>query len=147
VSGELPIPVGIGLINRDGSYLIRKRPPLPGSPMPGLWEFPGGKCEPGETPADAAIRECREETGILVAIVRLRDSREHRYSHGHVQLNYFDCRPLDDQAEPTGGFVWVPATELLDREFPEANGPILRELANEAASPQNAKSSLGARPS
>ena len=55
--------VGIGLIARDGRYLIRRRPPLPGSPMPGVWEFPGGKCEPGESPEQAAARETLEETG------------------------------------------------------------------------------------
>ena len=48
--------VGIGLIGRAGRYLIRQRPALPSSPMPGFWEFPGGKCNPGESPEQAAVR-------------------------------------------------------------------------------------------
>lgn len=129
-----PTRVGIGLIARDGRYLIRKRPPLPGSPMPGVWEFPGGKCDGGESPESAAVRECREETGLDVRIVRLRRSFAHLYPHGHVELHYYDCEPLDPRAEPSpeSGFVWVPAAELIGRTFPGANEPILRELADEA---------------
>jgi len=124
-----PIRVGIGLIESDGRYLIRKRPPLPGSPMPGLWEFPGGKCEPGESPEQAVVRECREETGLAVAVLGLRQSRAYHYPHGLVELNYFDCEPESPVAEPDGGFVWVAPRDLLGLEFPPANAPILRDLA------------------
>ena len=62
-----PIRVGIALVERGGCYLVRRRPPLPGSPMPGVWEFPGGKCEPGESPASATVRECLEEAGLTLA--------------------------------------------------------------------------------
>ena len=127
------VRVGIGLIKRDGCYLIRRRPPLPGSPMPGVWEFPGGKCEPGESPAEAAARECREETGLSVRVVALRQSRTHRYPHGLVELHYYDCEPDHDAAEPAAasGFAWVQAERLPDLTFPEANSPILRALADE----------------
>ncbi len=123
--------VGIGLIRRGDRFLIRRRPSLPGSPMPGLWEFPGGKCEAGESPESAVVRECREETGLAVSPKSLRRRVEHVYPHGHVELYYFDCEPDDPAIEPdpSGGFAWVAASELPGLAFPEANGPVLRELA------------------
>ena len=126
------VRVGIGLILRGGCTLIRRRPPLPGSPMPGVWEFPGGKCEPGESPEQAAARECLEETGLSVRIVGRRESRTHRYPHGVVELHYYDCS-IEPAAEPAAdsGFVWVEVERLPELTFPEANAPILRALAEE----------------
>jgi mutator protein MutT len=127
---EVPIPtsVGIGLIVRGETFLVRQRPE--GTVYAGYWEFPGGKCEPGESPAQAAVRECLEETGLAVVVVRLRRVIEHHYPHGHVRLHFFDCIPEDHQAEPAGGSGcrWVRAAELLHLRFPEANEPVLREL-------------------
>lgn len=127
-----PIPVGIGLVARDGRYLIRLRPP--GGPMPGVWEFPGGKCERGETPGEAAARECREEIGLDVVLGRLRRRLDYRYPHGWVELSYFDCTLADPRAEPDPrtGFRWVAAEELPSLTFPQANEPILEELARDA---------------
>ncbi|MEW4566423.1 (deoxy)nucleoside triphosphate pyrophosphohydrolase [Tautonia sp. JC769] len=126
-----PIRVGIGLIRRGGAYLIRRRPPLPGSPMPGVWEFPGGKCEPGESPGQAAARECEEETGLTVILGTCRRVVSHRYPHGFVELHYFDAEAADPSADPSAdsGFRWVPVEELPGLTFPEANGPILDDLA------------------
>ena len=83
---ELPTRVGIGLIGRRGCYLIRRR--RPGQIMAGVWEFPGGKCEPGESPEAAAARECLEEVGVAVVVGRLRARIVHRYPHGLVELSY-----------------------------------------------------------
>jgi 8-oxo-dGTP diphosphatase len=115
-------------------YLIRRRPDRPGSPMPGVWEFPGGKCDPGETPAAATLRECREETGLGIVLGPLRRVITHRYTHGLVELHYFDCALENPDAEPDpgSGFLWVPARTLPSLTFPEANGPILDELARPA---------------
>jgi mutator protein MutT len=102
--------------------------------MPGLWEFPGGKCEQGETPAMAAARECREEAGIEVIVDRLRMAITHHYPHGLVDLHYFDCDLDDVNAEPASGsgFSWVNVTQLAGLTFPEANERILAELGRRA---------------
>ncbi|MFO0891477.1 MAG: (deoxy)nucleoside triphosphate pyrophosphohydrolase [Isosphaeraceae bacterium] len=131
-SGAKPTCVGIGIIRRGGEYLVRLRPA--GTVYAGYWEFPGGKCEPGESPAEATARECLEETGLSVRVGRLRRVIEHRYPHGLVRLHFFDCEPADRQAEPppNTGCRWVPAAELPGLRFPEANEPILEELARAA---------------
>ncbi|HWE36060.1 MAG TPA: NUDIX domain-containing protein [Isosphaeraceae bacterium] len=128
-----PTRVGIALVREGVAYLVRRRPPTAGSPMPGLWEFPGGKCEPGESPAAATARECREEAGLAVVVERLRRVVTHHYPHGLIELHYFDCVPCDpeDQPAPGSGFRWMPARELPALEFPPANGPVLDELAAE----------------
>lgn len=99
--------------------------------MPGVWEFPGGKCEPGETPEEAAVRECREETGLTVVVRSRRRITTHRYPHGLFELHYLDCEPDDPGAEPdlASGFLWVRSADLPALTFPDANGPILADLA------------------
>ncbi len=128
---DRPIPVGIGVIRRGNRFLVRQRPQ--GTVYAGYWEFPGGKCEPGEDPQRATVRECLEETGLEIAIESLRRTITHRYPHGLVELFFHNCTTVDPTAEPaTGsGFRWVPASELAGLCFPEANQPILEELARE----------------
>jgi 8-oxo-dGTP diphosphatase len=125
-----PTLVGIGLIRRCDHFLVRLRPE--GTVYAGYWEFPGGKCETGESPAQATARECHEETGLQVVVVRLRRTIEHHYAHGHVRLHFFDCEPVDRLAEPLAGSGcrWVLAGELKALHFPEANEPILDELVS-----------------
>ncbi|WP_250846909.1 (deoxy)nucleoside triphosphate pyrophosphohydrolase [Aquisphaera insulae] len=137
-AGE-PTGVGIGLIQRAGRYYVQRRPE--GTVYAGYWEFPGGKCEPGETPEQAVARECLEETGLAVAVSRLRHVIEHRYPHGLVRLHVFDCEPVDPRAEPaqTHEFRWVHPRELETLRFPEANEPVLRELV--ASAREEARSS------
>ncbi len=129
---ETPTRVGIGLIGRAGRYLIRRRPP--GQIMAGVWEFPGGKCAPGEAPEQAAARECLEEAGLRVVVGPLRALIVHEYPHGLVELSYYDCRTADPGARPAegSGFVWVEAGDLPGYEFPGANGPVIASLAGAA---------------
>jgi 8-oxo-dGTP diphosphatase len=103
--------------------------------MPGFWEFPGGKCEGEETPQEATLRECLEEAGLRVVPGSRRRSIVHEYPHGRVELHYFDCRTEDPCAEPdaTSGFRWVAAEDLTGYRFPDANEPILHELARKAS--------------
>jgi mutator protein MutT len=127
-----PIRVGIGLIGREGRYLIRQRPP--GSAYAGYWEFPGGKCEPGESPDAATRRECREETGLEIRVESLLRVVEYRYPHAWVEMFFHRGvteNPRDEPA-PGTGFRWVAAEALNALPFPEANGPILEELTRES---------------
>jgi 8-oxo-dGTP diphosphatase len=123
--------VGIGLIRRGSEFLVRRRPA--GTVYAGYWEFPGGKCEHGESPARATARECREETGLEVVVGRLRRVVKHRYSHGPVRLFFYDCVPVDPAADPPAevGACWVPAASLFSLRFPEANLGLLEELYRE----------------
>jgi 8-oxo-dGTP diphosphatase len=129
---EKPIAVGIGLISRNGRFLVRRRPEE--TVYAGYWEFPGGKCEPGELPVEAVERECLEETGMAIVVGRRRCMTLHRYPHGLVELHFHDCTPAEAASEPEAdtGFCWVPAQELTALRFPEANEPIVAELAREA---------------
>ncbi len=125
-----PTPVAIAIIHLGDQVLVRRRPDAVGSPMPGYWEFPGGKCHPGESPDQCAIRECREETGLVILTTGLRRVVEHDYPHGLVRLHFYDCR-LADQSPPrppTGGFVWVDRAALGDLQFPWANRMVVQEL-------------------
>ena len=125
--------VGIGIIRRpsDGRFLIRERPP--GTVYAGYWEFPGGKVEPGEAPAETTERECLEETGLAVRAHSLRAQIEHTYPHGRVRLHFFDCTPADPSAQPDSACRWVLASELPSYRFPEANEPVLAQLVAEAS--------------
>ena len=127
-----PILGGIGIIRRGDRFLIRVRPE--GTVYAGYWEFPGGKCEPGETLEQTTARECLEETGLQVAVGALRRVIEHAYPHGLVRLHFFDCTPIDLAAEPPSEHRcrWVKAEELRAYRFPEANEAIIEELEREA---------------
>lgn len=103
--------------------------------MPGVWEFPGGKCDRGEDPSSAVVRECLEETGIAVQVVCLLRVIGHVYPHGAVRLHYYLAEPSEPDSEPNldTGFRWVDAAELGQFEFPEANAPIIKWLASSAS--------------
>ena len=82
--------IAIAVVERNGRFLVGQRPP--GKPLAGFAEFPGGRVEAGETPEQAAIRECFEETGLSVAVVGRYDGRLHDYAHDRVHLHFFACR-------------------------------------------------------
>lgn len=117
--------------SRDGAsgrqYLIRQRPA--GAPLAGLWEFPGGKVQRGETPAAAAVRECREETGLATRVVEELAVVDHAYAHGALRLTFYRCTCENATAPPSGGFHWVDGQTLNDYEFPPANESVLRLLS------------------
>lgn len=124
---ERPTQVAIAVVEHDERFLIGPR--AAGLPLAGLWEFPGGKIADDETPEEAAVRECREETGLEVEAVGSYPGVVWDYPHGLVSLHYIDCRPLDPKAEPRGGFRWVPRDELAEHRFPEANAVLIERLS------------------
>ncbi len=122
----MPKAIAIAVVEHQGRFLIGRRPE--GVALAGLWEFPGGKVEPGETAADAATRECREETGYAIQVVGEYPSVVQHYDHGSVHLRFFACRPLDPTQPPRAPFVWVAREALADYEFPAGNRELLAIL-------------------
>ena len=100
----------------------------------GYWEFPGGKCEPGELPAQAVARECLEETGLHVEVGRLRTARFTVIHTAWSSSIFMIARPLDRTAEPSAasGFRWVTCRRPAPLRFPEANEAVVSELARRA---------------
>lgn len=123
---SLPTQIAIAVVEFEGKYLIGQRPA--GVALAGLWEFPGGKIRSGETPPAAAVRECREETGIDVSVVGRYPDVEHEYEHGSVSLAFFACRPLDAWQQPIPPFQWVAAARLGEYPFPAANASLVDYL-------------------
>ena len=121
--------VAIAVVEHLGRYLVGTRGAT--EVLAGRAEFPGGKCRPDEESSAAAIRECREETGLAVVVVRRLCACRHRYDHGTLDLEFWLCRLADAQSgdEAGGGFEWVPAESLKSRNFPEANRPVVAALS------------------
>lgn len=123
------IRVVAGVIVRDERLLIARR--LPGAHQGGLWEFPGGKVEPGEPETIALRRELREELGIEATVGRRVDRRLHRYPDGRaIAISFYACRPLGGEAVPLGSaqLAWVRAADLVARDFPAANRAVVGRL-------------------
>ncbi len=130
--GTLPtLYVGAAaLIDADDRVLIAQRPP--GKAMAGLWEFPGGKIEPGEVPAITAARELGEELGIEMAVdaVVPFTIASHRYPDFHLLMPLLICRHWAGipRAREHQALDWVPAWHLDARSMPPADAPLVREL-------------------
>jgi 8-oxo-dGTP diphosphatase len=121
------------LVDTDGRVLLAKRPP--GKPLAGLWEFPGGKIESGETPEGALIRELKEELDIDVAAKCLAplSFASHSYPEFHLLMPLFVCRRWEGDIAPQQGqeLGWVRAQKLADYAMPPADEPlkvVLRDL-------------------
>ena len=111
----------VALVDRDGRVLLAQRPP--GRSMAGLWEFPGGKVEPGETPEAALIRELGEELGIDTAESCLAPLTfaSHGYGDFHLLMIVFLCRKWLGTPRPMEGgeLAWVRTAKLRDYEMPQ----------------------------
>lgn len=124
----MTIQVAAGLILREGRYLIAQR--KAGVHLGGLWEFPGGKCEPGESLEDCLRRELREELGIEITTPVPFHVIRHEYPDKTVELHFFSCsiRAGLAQALDCESFRWVAPEELTKFEFPPADRPLIQAL-------------------
>ena len=126
----LVIEVAAALI-RDalGRYLITQR--RRGSHLAGLWEFPGGKLELGESPDVALRRELSEELGAIFAVGKLVETVRWEYPDRTVVLHFYDCRVESGSVEPREGqaMAWVGPDEFPAYEFPPADRTLIERLA------------------
>lgn len=126
MAAQRSVRVAAAVVRRDGRLLLTQRPP--GGPLGLLWEFPGGKIEPGETAEQALVREVAEELGVRARPGEVLHVSHHRYPHGlDVEIVFLDCALEHERFTPSGAVHavrWIePAAvdvgEVLeaDREF------------------------------
>ena len=122
------IVVTAAVVERDGRYLVTRR--LRGTHLEGYWEFPGGKCEPGETHAACLVREIREELGCDVQVGEELLSVAHEYPERTVELHFFRCT-ADGEPRPLLGqeLRWIARQKLRTLDFPPADDELIRLLA------------------
>jgi 8-oxo-dGTP diphosphatase len=133
-TGAEPLPVvlvvAVALIDVDGRVLLAQRPP--GKAMAGLWEFPGGKVQAGETPEQALIRELKEELDIDVteACLAPLTFASHRYEAFHLLMPLYVCRRWKGTVTPREGqaLKWVRAPMLDEYPMPPADKPLVAVL-------------------
>jgi 8-oxo-dGTP diphosphatase len=124
-----PLHIAVGVVvDAAGRILISER--KPDCAYAGQWEFPGGKCEPGERVTTALARELQEELGIMVRAARPLIRLSHRYPDRHVLLDTWRVTAWDGlpEARENQRFAWVPAAELDRYPMLAANRPIVRAV-------------------
>ena len=124
---KLLLVAAVALIDRDGRVLLAQRPV--GKSMAGLWEFPGGKVEPGETPEACLIRELGEELGIdtWASCLAPLTFASHAYENFHLLMPLFACRKWDGIPRPQEGqrLSWAAADRLTEFPMPPADLPLI----------------------
>jgi len=125
-ASSVPQRIAIAVVEHEGCFLIGPRPAT--APLGGLWEFPGGKVRAGESAEQAAVRECREETGLGVEVQGFLPEQLQSYAHETVRLQFLHCRPLRPASSPHAPFRWVPRAELRNYPFPDGNRALLAHL-------------------
>ena len=127
----MTIVVLAGVIEQDGAFLLTRR--LRGTHLAGTWEFPGGKCEPGETHEACLRRELAEELGVDSEIGDEICTITHAYDERTVELHFRRC-VLAGEPRPILGqeMKWVPRGELHTLEFPEADRKLIERIQSGA---------------
>ena len=120
--------VTAAVVERAGAYLVTRR--LRGTHLEGLWEFPGGKCEAGETHEGCLVRELREELGCDAIVGAKLLEVAHEYPERTVELHFFRC-DLNGLPQPLLGqeIRWVARAELRTLDFPPADEELIQMLA------------------
>jgi 8-oxo-dGTP diphosphatase len=145
-SGEVAVlQVTAGLIHHEDRLLITQRPR--GTHLEGLWEFPGGKQDPGESLEECLVREVEEETGLRIRVLSREREIVHHYPDRTVHLHFFHCRPVAGQARPLGcaAVAWVRPAELHLYPFPPADAELVAALTA-GTGPLPAPPTLNPRP-
>ncbi|KQZ80837.1 NTP pyrophosphohydrolase [Mesorhizobium sp. Root157] len=124
---RLLLVTACALIDTDGRVLIAQRPE--GKQLAGLWEFPGGKVEKGETPEECLVRELREELGIETKIACLAPLTfaSHSYDDFHLLMPLYVCRRFTGIPQPKEAqtLKWVKPRQLRDYPMPPADAPLI----------------------
>ena len=124
---RLLLVAACALVDADGRVLLAQRPE--GKQLAGLWEFPGGKVEPGETPEQCIIRELHEEIGIETDIPCLAPLTfaSHSYDDFHLLMPLFVCRRFRGIAQPREGqaLKWVRPKQMRNYPMPPADAPLI----------------------
>jgi 8-oxo-dGTP diphosphatase len=128
--GKLVLVAAVALVDSDGRVLLARRPE--GKVMAGLWEFPGGKVDPGETPEAALIRELAEELGIDVHASCLAPFTfaSHSYDDFHLLMPLYVCRKWSGIVMSREGqrLAWVRPARLAEYDMPPADKPLVAML-------------------
>jgi 8-oxo-dGTP diphosphatase len=127
----ITIVVAAAVIERDNRFLLTRR--LKGVHLEGCWEFPGGKCEPGETHTSCLLRELREELDVTATVGEELLTTTHVYPDRQVELHFLRC-DLSGDATPQLGqeMRWVPRAELGTLSFPPADTELIEALTRTA---------------
>ena len=122
------IVVAAAVVVREGRVLLTLR--KEGAHLAGLWEFPGGKVERGESPEAAVVRECLEECGIEVGVDGILEVTHHRYPDKEVLLLFYRCSLLSGEIEhrEVADHAWVTPAALGDYPLPAADERVVRAI-------------------
>jgi 8-oxo-dGTP diphosphatase len=124
------IVVVAAVVERDDAFLVTRR--LEGTHLAGLWEFPGGKCDPGEGHEACLAREMREELAVDVRVGPKILTVTHDYPERSVALHFYECDLLAEPAPQLGQEMqWVPRSGLRDLSLPPADAELIALLTGE----------------
>jgi mutator protein MutT len=133
VASEVPGPLVViaAVIERHDRFLVSRRPT--GAHLAGLWEFPGGKCEPGEAHQACLARELMEELGVGSIVGQEVVVTEHAYVERTVRLHFHRCE-ITGEPRPLLGqeLRWVSRLELKTLELPDADRELVRMLTTQS---------------